>query len=59
MLQPTNYETDNSQSCLATTSPGDSAGREGVAVKSNMFEFGDFFKSLVGLGDVANLNHSS
>ena len=51
MLEPTNYETDNSQSCLTVTSPEDSAGREGVAVKSNMFEFRYFFKSLVGLGD--------
>ena len=43
---------------VAATSPGDLAGREGVAVKSNMFDFflrlfGDFFKSPVGLGDVA------
>ena len=43
---------------VAATSPGDLAGREGVAVKSNMFDFflrlfGDLIKSPVGLGDVA------
>ena len=43
---------------VAATSPGGLAGREGVAVKSNMFDFflrlfGDLFKSPVGLGDVA------
>ena len=40
--------------------PGDLAGGEGVTVKSNMFDFflrlfGYFFKSPVGLGDVATI----